>query len=243
VGGLAVAALFGLRRVTDGAGALAALARWPLGAPLLLLLAVGLFAYAGLRLVQGLVDPQRRPPGFTTAFFRAGDLLSGLGYVLLGVGAVRLGLGLRMVSSDARTRRLTSEALALPYGPKMLLLFAAVVFALALLFVARAFIVRDVCGDLLTQQMGTARCRAAAFLIRFASVVQALLFGTMATVFYRVALWRDPDQARGMAGVLRLIGARQGTLVLGLIALGFFAMAGTSFIEARWRKDLGPNHR
>jgi hypothetical protein len=41
-----------------------------------------------------------------------------------------------------------------------------------------------------------------------------------------------------MAGVLRLISVRLGTLVLALIAVGFIAMAGTSFIEARWRKEL-----
>jgi hypothetical protein len=240
VGVLALAAALGERhgRIVDAPGALLTVARERFGRPLLLLLAIGLFAYAGFRLFQGLFDPQRRPLTPGTAFFRVGDLLSGVGYVLLGIGASRLFMGLRAVSSDARSRRLTAEALALPYGPKMLLVFAAVVFALALLFLARAFFVRDVCGDLLTERMGVVSCRVAAFLIRFASLVQAILFATMATLFHRAAVWHDAGAVRGMGGVLRLISARQGTAALALIAVGFIAMAGTSFIEARWRNEL-----
>jgi hypothetical protein len=240
VGLLALGAAFGVRhgKVTDSPGALLALAREPWGRPLLFLLAFGLFAYAGYRLVQGVLDPQRRPRSAAMAFFRIGDVLSGIGYVLLGIGAGRLFMGLRAVSSDARSRRLTAEALALPYGPKMLLAFAAVVAALAVLFLARAFIVRNVCGDLLTERMGAGACHVAAVLIRFASLVQAILFGTMATLFYQAAILHSASSVRGMGGVLRFITARQGTLVLALIALGFVAMAATSFIEARWRKDL-----
>jgi hypothetical protein len=242
VGTLALAAVVGDShgRITDASGALLTLARERYGRALLLVLAVGLFGYAGFRLFQGLFDPERRPRTPGTALFRVADLFSGVGYVLLGIGAVRLFLGLGATTSDARTRRLTAEALALPYGPKMLLIFAGVIFVLALLFVARAFIVRDVCGDLLTEQMGVAGCRTAAALIRFASVVQAILFGTMATLFYRAAVAQNPGAVRGMGGVLRVISARQGTWVLGLVAVGFIAMAINSFIEARWRKGLGP---
>lgn len=240
VGVLALAAVIGHQRgrVTDGPGALLALAREPFGRPALFLLALGLFSYAGFRVVQGVFDPQRRPPGPGTIFFRIADVTSGIGYLLLAIGAARLFMGLGAVSSDARSRALTAETLALPYGPNMLLAFAFVLLALTGLFLARAFVVRDVCGDLAKETLGAQGCRLAAILIRFASVVQAVLFGTMATLFFRVARWQDPTAARGMAGVLRFIGARWGTFVLALVAVGFLAMAATSFIEARWRKEL-----
>jgi Domain of Unknown Function (DUF1206) len=243
VGVLAVAVVFGDRhgRVTDAHGALLALAAQPFGRPLMFLLTAGLFAYAGFRFVQGLFDPQGRGRGPGALFFRIADVVGGIGYVLLGIGAGRLFLGLGGISSDARSRRLAAEALALPYGPKMLFAFALVVFALALLFLVRAFIVRDVCGDLLTDRMRPATCHATAFLIRFASLVQAILFGTMATLFYRAAQLHSAGEVRGMGGVARLIGARQGTIVLAAIALGFVAMALTSFVEARWRKEFFPS--
>jgi hypothetical protein len=240
VGLLSLGAAFGIRhgRVTDAPGALLALAHQPFGRPLVFLLAIGVFAYAGYRLFQGVFDPLRRPRTPLTAFFRVGDVLSGVGYVLLGVGAARLFIGLRSISSDVRSRYLTAEALTLPYGPKLLVMFAAVILALAGLFLARAVMVRNVCGDLLTERMSKVACHTGALLIRFASVVQAGLFGTMSWLFFRAAQLHTAAHVRGMGGVLRFINARQGAAVLALIALGFVAMAGTSLLEARWRRDL-----
>jgi hypothetical protein len=239
IGLLALAAAAGDRRgrVTDAAGALWALAGEPLGRPLMLLLAVGLFAYAGLRFVQGLFDPQRRPRRPSTVLYRIADVFGGVGYVLLGTGAARLFMGLGGPStSDARNRALTAETLALPYGPRMLMAFVVILAVLALLFLLRAFVVRDVCGDLAREEMSPATGHVAAVMIRIASLLQAVLFGTMATFFYRAARLHDARAVRGMGGVLRFLGQGHGTAVLVLLALGFVIMSGTSFIEARWRK-------
>jgi len=239
IGLLALATVVGDRhgRITDAPGALRAVADEPAARPLLLVLSVGLLAYAGLRLVQGLFDPRRRPPSTVTWLYRAGDVLGGAAYVMLGIGAGRLFMGLGgLPSSDDHSRRLTAETLALPYGPKMLVALAVVLGALTLLFAARALIVRDVCGDLHKEEMGPTTSRAAAVMIRLASALQALLWGTMATLVYRAAELHDPRAVRGMGGVFRLISARQGTAILTLLALGFVIMSATSFIEARWRK-------
>jgi hypothetical protein len=140
------------------------------------------------------------------------------------------------LSSDARSRRMTADTLALPYGPKMLVAAAILLGALSLLFAVRALIVRDVCGHLLKEEMPPGLRRVAAPMIRVASALQALLFGTMATLVYRASQSHDPRAMRGMGGVLRLIGSQQGAVILALLALGFVIMSGTSFIEARWRK-------
>lgn len=239
IGLMAVAAALGVRHgeVTDAAGALRALAREPVARPILLLLSLGLLAYAGLRLVEGVLDPRRRPIRAITWLYRAGDLVSGVTYLLLGVGAARLFMGLgSLPTGDERGRRLTAETLALPYGPKMLMVVAVLLGALAALFAARAFLVRDVCGDLRTEDMGPLPRRAAAVMIRVASALQSLLFATMATLVHRAALLHDARAVRGMGGVLRFLGAREGTAVLMLLAVGFVIMSGTSFIEARWRR-------
>jgi hypothetical protein len=239
VGLLALAAVFGDRhgRITDAPGALGALAAEPTARPLLLVLCLGLLAYAGLQVVQGLFDPLHRPRTPGTWLGRAGELVGGATHALLALGAGRLFMGLGAnLSSDARSRRLTAETLALPYGPKMLVVAAVLLGALSLLFAARALIVRDVCANLMKDQMPPALCRAAAVMIRVASALQALLFGTMATLVYRAAQLHDARAVRGMGGVVRLIGSQQGTVILAVLALGFVIMSGTSFIEARWRK-------
>jgi hypothetical protein len=73
-------------------------------------------------------------------------------------------------------------------------------------------------------------------MIRVASGLQALLFGTMASLVHRAALLHDANAVRGMGGVLRFLGARSGTAVLVMLAVGFVIMSGTSFVEARWRR-------
>ena len=239
IGALALAAALGepRGRVTDAAGALRPLAREPFGRPLVLAVGIGLLAYATFRLVQAVFDPEHRPPGWSRRFFRLADGVSGVAYLLLGVGTTKLFLGLGApVSGDVRSRAWTGEALALPYGPILLTLSAAVVAGIALLFLARSLVVRDVCADLEVEELGASGCRAAALLIRVASLVQACLFGTIATLLYRAAQIQDPGQVSSTGGALRLLGARHGTTALTLLAIGLLAMAGSSFVEARFRK-------
>jgi hypothetical protein len=239
VGALALSAAAGKRggRITDAPGAVVAMAREPFGRPLILVLGAGLFAYAAWRFVQGLVDPEHRPLGLRTVILRIGDLISGLGYLLLAYGAVRLFLGLGApMSSDARSRVITGEALALPYGSNLLLVLSLILFVMAGWFLARAILIRDVCTDLATDELGPQGCRAASLLIRVASLVQTTLFGTMAYLFFRAAQVRDPAAVRGMGGILRLITAEYGPPSLAALAVGFLAMAGSSFVEARYRR-------
>jgi hypothetical protein len=239
IGALALAAAMGERsgRVTDAAGALRSVVREPFGRPVVLLVAVGVLGYAAFKFVEGVLDPRRRPTGIRTGLFRLGDLFSGVAYLLLGIGAFQLFLRSGApVSSDARTRYWTSEALALPYGDGILLLAAAVFGGIAALFLARALFVRDVCADLDVDALGPTGCRAAATLIRIASLVQATLFGTVAYLLLRAAEVHDAGQVRGTGGALRLLTAHHGRLALGLLAAGMLAMGLSSFVEARWRK-------
>src|SRR5215213_1828595 len=161
---MALAAAMGERsgRVTDAAGALRAVARAPFGRPVLLLIAAGLVGYGSFKLVQGVLDPERRPPRWQTTLFRIGDALSGGIYLLLALGATRLFLGLGApTSGDERSRHWTSEALTLPYGDALLYLAAAVFGGIACLFLARGLIIRDVCTDLMVDELGPTGCRAA----------------------------------------------------------------------------------
>ena len=239
IGTLALSAAVGNRggRVTDAAGALVAMGREPFGRPVLLLLAIGLLGYAALRLVQGFLDPEARPRTAKIMVLRVGDVISGGAYMLLAYGTFRLFLGTGApVSADARSRTLTGEALALPYGSNLLMAFALLLMIMAGFFLARAVLIKDVCADLAVDELGPAGCKTASLLIRVASLVQTTIFGTMGYLFFRAALVRNPAEVRGAGGVLRLISAEYGTRVLAVLAVGFLAMAGSSFVEARYRR-------
>jgi hypothetical protein len=239
IGSLALAAAAGDRqgRLTDAAGALHAVARERFGRPVLGLLALGLLAYASLRLVQGLFDPETRPRRWRTALLRTGEALTGAAHLLLAVGAARLFWGLGgPVSSDARSRAWTSQALAFPFGPELLTATAVVLAIIAVWFAVRALILRNVCKDLRMDQLGPAGCRAAAVLIRTASGVQALLFATVSYLVYRAASTHDAAAVRGTGGALRLLSADGGRPLLVLLACGLVAVGLSSFVEARWRR-------
>jgi hypothetical protein len=238
VGGLALAAALGERggRVTDAAGALRALARQGYGRPLLLLLAAGLVGYAGARLVVGVLDPARRERSLRVWLGRTGEVLSGLGYLLLAWGAVRLALGAGAPpTGDARVRGLSAQALQLPFGTALIGGCALVFAGVGIWFLVRAIIIKDVCADLDVRALGPRGCRAAAFFIRVGAAAQAVLFGSVGYLLFRAAERGNPAEARGMDGALRIL-ERYGDSLLGLMAMGLLAVGVSAFIEARWRR-------
>ena len=72
---------------------------------LLWLLAVGLFGYAIWRVVQGVLDPERKGSDLKGLAHRAGRVGSGLIYGSLAVAAVRIALGGRAGSGGAAPTR------------------------------------------------------------------------------------------------------------------------------------------
>jgi hypothetical protein len=238
VGGLALAAALGSSggRVTDAPGSLLSVARAPFGKPVLVLVAIGLFGYAVLRIVLGLFDPGRRDRTLRFALIRAGEVLSGAGYLLLVWGALSLATGNRAPpTGDARARVLTHEALQLSFGVSLMAVTALVLSSVGVWFLIRALFVRDVCADLDVTRLGQSGCRIAAAFIRMGSVSQGTMFAWVGYLLFRAAARHDPGQARGMDGVLRLLEG-YGEGLLALMALGLLAVGVSAFIEARWRK-------
>jgi hypothetical protein len=238
VGALALAAAMGdaAGRVTDAVGALREVAREPFGRPVLLLVAVGLLGYGIQRLVQGAFDPNRRPRTLRLAFIRTGELLSGAGYLLLVWGAIRLASGAGVPpTGDVRARVLSREAMQLPFGTGLIGGAGIVFFSVGIWFLVRAFLVRNVCADLVVNRLGPRGREAAAFFIRVGSAAQGVLFLLVGYLLFRAAERQDPRLAHGMDGVMRLL-ERHGDGLLALIAAGLIAVGLSAFIEARWRR-------
>lgn len=238
VGLLALAASLGhaRARVTDAAGALREVARASFGRPILIVVAAGLLGYAVLRLVLGLFDPGRRPRTMRLFFIRVGEVVSGVGHLLLVWGAIRLVSGDGAPpTGDARARVLSQEALQLSGGASLIVAAALIFASVGVWFLARALFVRNVCADLDQDRLGVNGCRIAAFFIRMGSVSQGTIFAWVGYLLFRAAWQHDPGQARGMDGVLRLLEG-YGAGLLELMAAGLVAVGISAFIEARWRR-------
>jgi hypothetical protein len=237
VGALALTAgLGGAGRVTDAAGALRAVARTPVGRPVLVLVAVGLLGYAIMRIVAGLFDPARRPRNLGKAFIRMGEVLSGGAYLFLVWGVLKLASGTGgPMTGDKKARALSGEAMQIPGGEGLIIIAAIIFAAVGVWFVGKGSLMKDVCGDLYTGRLGRKGCGVAGFFIRLGSVSQGIIFTWMGYLLFQAATAGDPGQARGMDGVLRQL-ENYGNGLLALMAVGLVAVGVSALIEARWKR-------
>jgi hypothetical protein len=236
VGGLALKVALGAGgRVTDGAGALANLHRQPFGKYALVAIGIGLLGYASWRLVQAIVDPERRRRAL---FLRIGDAASGIGHALLAFGAFKLvALGRRAASGDQQTRLLSHELLGMPHGQAVLWGLGALVTVIGAVIFFRALGATDVCKDLILDRFRPSTCEAIAGILRFGRAVQGVLFCVVGIFLIAAASGHRPGMARGPAGALRYLARMpHGQLILGLIALGLLAVAVSCFIDAYCRR-------
>ncbi len=102
-------------RTTDLGGALRAVVRAPFGDAMLLVIAVGLAAYALWRVVAAITDAEGRGGDLKGIASRVGSAFRGLAHAVLALAALRLATG----SGDGngpRSKQLVAQALDLPGG-------------------------------------------------------------------------------------------------------------------------------
>lgn len=225
-------------RTTDTQGAIATIARAPLGGALVVVLAVGLVGMALWFVVQAVANPDgERREGAWAILSRVGQGIAGLGYASLALAAVRLAFGGSAGrGGDAAARSWTARALELPAGRVLVFAGAAIV-----IFVGGRQIWRAVGGRFLKH---VDLASAAAWVRRWAPrlgaagfVTQGVGFVLVGLFFAQAAFERDPREATGLDGALETV-ARQpyGQVLLGVAALGLLAYAAFALVEGRYRR-------
>jgi hypothetical protein len=240
IGLVALLAVAGFAPHTRGAvSALQAWSRWPLGNVLLWLIGVGLYGFAGWRVLQAVFDADRQGRSAKAWACRAGQAISGLIYGGLAVSAFDLIDALhdlRHVGEQAQTRATVAAVMAWPLGSKMVMAGGLFILACGLGNAIRAFV--DDFGS-------TLRCapRALPWARRLARVGY---FGRgvamlPAGFFMLVAGWDERAiEARSVGSALWTLHALQfGDLVLALIGLGVTAFGAFAFVEA-WHRPIRP---
>jgi hypothetical protein len=219
---------------TGQSGALAVVAQQRFGKALLVLLAVGLAAYALWRLAQGLLDTDDKGDDEKGWAVRAGKVGSGLAYAALCASAVGILAGSGgQGSGSGKTKEATSGVLGWPGGPVWVVLVGLIVLA-----VAGWNLYRGLSRTFMRRLHPPARVRT---LVEWAGVVgmcaRAVVFGLIAVLLIKAALEYDPKEAVGLDGALdRLAAESYGGLLLGVVAAGLVAFALYCFAEARYRE-------
>lgn len=237
VGWLAASAALGTGgRLTGSDGALLTVLRQPYGRAMLLIAAIGLFGYAGWRVVQAIADPDGDGTSPTGMARRASYVARGVIHAALGWQALRVQRGLSVNSggeSDA------ADALfALPLGEWVL-----VVVGLGLIGYA-GFEAWSAWSCRLPRDLDTRRLRAEAggwaiAVSRFGLAARAVVFAVIGYTAIRAGISGSPSDLEATGGALRILSLQQGAagpwilavVGLGLIAYGFYQLVHSRYLH------------
>jgi hypothetical protein len=237
IGAIAVLAAADLTPRAEGSlGALEAWADWPFGVVLLWLTGLGLYGFAGWRLLQSVFDADRQGRSAKALAARAGQALSGVVYGGLAIstfGVLDALEDLGEVDDRAETQESVAQMLAMPGGEWMVMAAGAFVIGAGIGAIVQAF-GRDLCKPLGCDRDTR---RWAAWLGRVGYFGRGLAF-LPAGGFLLLAGWRArSEEARGLGGALQWVEqAPFGGPLLALIALGLIAFGLFALVEARFRR-------
>lgn len=237
IGGLAFMAAAGLGGDNVGTKeAIRGLLTKPLGDAMILVLAVGLFAYALWREIQALLDTEECGKDIKGLATRLGFAISGLIYGSLGIYCIDLLRRVAQSSGDSETQDRTAMLMSHQGGIYVLYAVSLVFVGVGLRQVWRA-VRRSYLKNWHWQHMSAAQRRGAEAITRWGLTSRGVVFMIIG-LFLGISAWRaDPREAQGLGGALDAL-ARQpyGVWLLGAVALGLFGYGLYCLINAGYRK-------
>lgn len=234
VGILAVQTAFGARHhATDTRGALHMVAQQSVA--LLAVLAVGLFGYALWRIVQGVLDAERKGKDWKGLAKRAAMVGSGLIYGGLALAAARMALGAHEGGNHA-AQAWTARLMSLPAG-RWLVAGVGIGVMIGGLMQIRLGWTAKFHDTLKNDEMDAAEHRLARRSGQLGFIARGVVFLLSGGFLVQAARRFDPGEVRSLAGALETL-ARQpyGPWLLGATAVGLIAFGAYSLLLARYRR-------
>ena len=219
----------------DHKGALAAVVRQPLGRVLVLALAAGLLAYAGWRLLEAVLDPERKG-----ALKRVGYLARGLLYVGLFWTAVTLALPGGQGREGGRDQQdLTADVLGWPFGPALVVGAGLAVVAMGAWNLWQG-LTKGFAKHLKAYEMTGSQRRWTCRIALVGHLARAVALGVAGGFLVRAGIRHDASTGVGLDASLReLLDAPYGPWLLALVAGGLIAFGAFQLVLARFRRVLG----
>jgi hypothetical protein len=235
VAGLALLAAFGAGRGIRGStGALQTLLTQPFGRALLLLIAIGLTAFAAWRIVQAALDPDGNGTSWKAMATRVGYAIGAVSYLGLSVSALSLaiGWGVRQKGGNEAAQDWTGWVLSQPYGPWITGAIAIGVICTGIGFAVAAW------SGAAAKHLNCNPVRRSwvLFLGRLGYTASGVVYGLIGIFLLFAALRSNAGEARGLAGALAAIQAEPyGSVLLAIVATGLFAFGLFGIIQGIYR--------
>ncbi len=219
-------------RTTDVRGAVGEVGRFYAGDVLLLVLALGLGAYAVWRVAQAIWDLDRHGSGLKGWAMRFGELVS----ALIHFGLALTAAGIAVSTGAGSLRRWVATALAEPVGVWAVGVAGAIVMVVGVNQFYRAWTVKFE-EDLQLGQMTPGGQTWARRIGRFGLAARGITFLIVGWFLIRAALHVSALEVKDMGEALRVLRAQPfGAWLLGIVACGTIAYGLLSFLEARYRR-------
>ncbi len=218
----------------DKGGALRTIAEQPFGKGLLVLLALGLAAYAAWRLAQAVFDRDAEGEGPKGLAKRGGSLAKAAWYgILCGLTVSTLvGNG----GGDSNEQQTTAGVFDRP-GGRYLVYAAGIAFLAAAAFNGWRGISGKYKKKLKTGEMSDTEEAAATGVGTVGHLARMVVFGLVGFFLVKAAWEFDSKEARGLDGTLLEVSQQSyGGVLLGGVAVGLLAYAAYCLVEARYRK-------
>ena len=216
--------------------ALEALAKQPLGDPMLLVLAAGLSFFALWRAVQTFWDPDGVGRGWKGLLERGGFALSGLFYGNLAAGALEMAVEQPEPEDIHEQERLAAFLLGQPLGQWLVALAGAGVVAVGIGQIYKACSGKFL-EPLHVSEMKVWERRLVVLLAYAGLTARGCVFLAVGVFFMRAAWTLDPRQVESVGEIFSTLRVLPyGTALLGLVGSGFIAYGLFMLLEARYRR-------
>ncbi len=221
-------------RTVDTQGALRVVHHATFGRVALIVVAAGLLGYAVWRIVEGVVDPDRRGNDLKGLALRTSFVGRGVLHGALGITALRLAARERPGPHRDQTRHWTEVAFGLPAGDLLVWLAALGIAGYGLYQLYRAY-ASKLSRQLNLGEVGTATMRWVVGLSRFGIAARGVVFCLIGFLMARAAARHDAAQAGGLRRSMDLL-AGIGRWPFVVVALGLVAYGVYELVNARYRR-------
>jgi hypothetical protein len=222
---------------TDQQGALARIAEAPFGRALLVVVAVGLVGYALWRIVQGVLNTDRKESDAKGWLARALTVGVGIVYAGLAYSAMRIAIGAGGTQgSTQRAQDWTAWLMGQPLGAWIVGAVGIAIIGNGLVQARRAIGDR-ICESLDCSSLGAEQRTWIERLGRIGYAARGVAFFTIGSLLILAAVHRNPSEAKGLDGALATLASQPfGPHLLGLVAAGLAAYGLFALVEARYRR-------
>ncbi len=221
-------------RAVDTQGALRQVHSVTFGRATLILIAAGLIGYAIWRVVEGILDPDRRGTDLKGLALRASFVARGLLHGALGVTALSLAARERPGPHTDQTRHWTAVAFGLPAGELLVWLVALGIGGYGVYQLYRAY-ASKLSRQLNLVELGANSMQWVVGVSRFGIAARGVVFCLIGFFLARAAAQHDAAQAGGLRKSLGLL-AGIGRWPFVVVALGLVAYGVYELVNARYRR-------